>query len=310
MSSFQTEFIRHNKKILPGVISNRFPQLRFANGDLVYTIPDLDPGVRTVLKEDYTHVGESAIVAGDAQDIPLVDFRGGETEAKVLPIMAAYGYTQTQLEAARYNGTPLTNRRAMGARRSIDELANRIAAYGSAVHGVTGLLNHPVVPQTNSSFDFFDSGTGVDDILDFLVGEISAVEDETDLTETVSDILLPPEIYNHLMGKRIDGTSTTLLTYLREALAGDGQTVTLRKVTEVSADRLAANGVGVADKHRIVFYNRSDQLTHERHVEVIRAMEIEGPINGRYVQPLLHRVTGVLINYPQSLRYTDVPVSS
>jgi hypothetical protein len=100
------------------------------------------------------------------------------------------------------------------------------------------------------------------------------------------------------------------LTYLREALAGDGQTVTLRKVTEVSADRLAANGVGVPNKHRIVFYNRSDQLTHERHVEVVRAMEIEGPINGRYVQPLLHRVTGVLINYPQSLRYTDVPISS
>lgn len=310
MSGILTQFIRHNKKILPGVISTRFPQLRFGNGDLIHTIPDLDPGVRTVLKEEFYQVGESAIIAGDAMDIPLIDTNGVETEAKVLPILAGYGYTQAQLEAAEYSGVPLTDRRAMGARRSIDEMANRISAYGSAKHGVTGLLNHPSVPQTDSNFDFFDSATTIDEMLGFLVGEIAAVEEETELTENISDILMPPEVYNHLMARRIEGTSTTLLTYLREALAGEGMSVTLRKVSEVDAGRLAQNGVGVANKHRLVFYSRNDLLSHERHVEVVRPMEIEGPINGRYVQPLLHRVTGVLINYPQSFRYVDIPKKS
>lgn len=307
-----TSFIRHNKQILPGVVARRFRQLRFENGELVRTIADLDRGVRTVLKEEFDHLGTAAIVSDSAGNIPLVGTNGRETEAKVLSIKAAYSYTTDELEAAQYSNIPLTNRVAMGARRAIAEMANKIAAYGSDRHGVEGILNNASVPLNNSSFNFFDAATTVDDVLDFFVSEITEMENSTELTETVSDILLAPEIYNHLIGRRVTGTDKTVLSYIREALSNEDMPVTIRKINEVQSTKLEENGVQTAgtNKHRIVFYNRVDEDTHERHIEPLRAYQFEGPVNGRYVQPLCYRTTGVLINFPLAFRYVDVPKSA
>lgn len=308
---FHTKMMRHGQQILPDVIQKRFRTLHFQNGDYINTRADLEPGAIGVLREEISHVGAAAIIADSGSDIPIVDASGSETSAKVLTLKSAYSYLIEELERAEFAGFELTRQRAMGARRALAELENQIAAYGSSAHGVSGLINNDLVPLEDSSFDFFDTGNTIDDILQFFLGQISEVESASNLTEKIGDVLLPAEVYNKLVSLRVPGTSSTSLKFLESALAEEGESVRFRKVSEIEAPKLEAHGVrGDSTKHRVILYNRSEIDTHDRHTEPLRVLELEGPLSSRYTQPFALRTTGVLVNHPYSFRYVDVPVSS
>jgi len=271
--------------------------------------PDLEVGAAEVVAEIFNQVGEAAVLGDGAIDIPIVDVSSDEDRYKTFRIGAALSFTHDQERAQTKSRKSIMARKQRAVSRAIAEQHNRVGAYGHAALGVTGFLNNANVTPENSSFNFFTT-TNNDLIVDFFVDRIRDVYLSSNSVEEVSEVVLPPEIHFELTGRRVDGTSTTLLQYIRQALSDEGMSLNMVKDPDSSHSRLSAAGVGTANKHRITFCAK-DEAVVSRHIEITKLlpedwMEVR---NGRKIYPYASYTTPVIVHYPGAMRYVDVPIS-
>lgn len=298
---------RHLQQRLPTVLEKRYRELPFANGTLVPTKADLQPGAQDLIQDIMEVVGRAEINADEAFDIPLADVAADEEKFPIVAVFSAFHYTWRQIQAAQLANVPLRDKKMFAAKRAIDERMNDIAAFGAPKHNLGGFLNNPNVPLSNVSFNPYDSTTwvgGPDDLVAFFLDEITTIVDSTDQMESPNTALVPVKLHEVMIKTRIPNTETNVKKYILE---NSTYLTDIRPAVELKSERLEAKGVQAAgtNKDRMVIYPLSDQIL-ERHVELIKSMPEEYK-DAKYKVPMYACTSGTIINFPRSMAYVDFP---
>ena len=261
--------------------------------------PDFAPSVTYYSSDMY---GRAKWISGNSDDIPV---SGGEMAAHETPMWtfgAGYRWGWEELGKAMYMGYPLQAEDAKAARRSAEELIDRVVFEGDALKGATGLLNNPNVAVTAAAFGGWLAGPVTEDqILEDVNLALFGLSNTTNFTVTANTLLLPPQYHRILSTRRLGDTDTSLINYLRANNTYTfmtGQPLTIRSVRALAT-------AGAAGGPRMVAYNNSSDVLKLNMPMPHRFLGVyqDGPLN--WVVPGVGRVGALEVRRPQEISYVD-----
>lgn len=265
---------------------------------------EVDPGAETVTYYSYDKVGLAKIISNYATDLPRADVKGKPTTAIIKSLGASYGYSIQEMRASAMAGKSLDTRKAESARYQIDYLNNKIAWCGDEETGLRGVLSKdtdvPLYVLANGAKGSTKwSEKTEDEILADINGMLKQMARTTKKVEKADTLALPSEAYLELQGRRIEGTATTVLSYIQENLKDIKEIVSCPELDPDSVDTnpyaKETDGQGVM----LLFKNDARKLTVENPLPFMQyPVQTEGL---EMVVPCEARTAGVLIYYPMSL---------
>jgi hypothetical protein len=285
----------------------------FEAGTIIPTIPDLQPGSYEVVKTVINNVGDAKVIGDGAFDFPLVDATASEDRYRVL--MAAAGF-QIGFQSERYEGFASAagtlrarqyDIKVQTCIRAIQERRNKIAAFGDAALGVTGMLNNANITVDNNSFD--PNSATPTAFADFLISLVKTFHVNSNNVFFPTTGLVGTQFYFKMVSLVMPATSITVKDHVEKALSDEDIKFTFKKVKECESAFLEAAGVQASgtNKDRIVLYPLDPEVL-ERHIENIQLappkyLQVQG-LNTLY--PMFGCTTPTIINYPSAVSYTDV----
>ena len=278
-----------------------FPEL---NGlKLFPQTSDVDEGAAYLEYFSYEPTGIAKIISNYGDDQLRVDVKGKPHRAEIVSAGVAYGYTVAELRAARRNaifrvGKPLDAQRAEAARRAYDTLVNHLIWNGDSKAGIIGVLSSGNnIPVVTLSAGASTKVTWADKTADEIAADISSVLQYINRTtkdvEKPDSIVLPSDLYTLLSLRRIDGTSTSVLTYLKENCE---QLKNWESATELSSANTDYNNSG---KNIALFYTKdAEKMSHEAPMPFKQY-----PVQNHNLEMVVNtegRDAGMVIPYPLS----------
>lgn len=265
---------------------------------------EVDPGAETVTYYSYDKVGLAKIISNYATDLPRADVKGKPTTAIIKSLGASYGYSIQEMRASAMAGKSLDTRKAESARYQIDYLNNKIAWCGDEETGLRGVLSTDTdvplyVLKAGAKSSTKWSEKTEDEILADINGMLKQMARTTKKVEKADTLALPSEAYLELQGRRIEGTDTTVLSYIQKNLKDIKEIVSCPELDPDSTDTnpyaADTNGQGVM----LMFKNDARKLTLENPLPFMQyPVQTQGL---EMVVPCEARTAGVLIYYPMSL---------
>ena len=259
----------------------------------------IDPGVEVITYKQFDMVGAAVIIANYADDLPRSDVRCKSFSSSPRDLGSSYGYSYQEAKAAAYTGLPLDARKAAAARRSIEQLIDRIAKTGDAGNNLLGFLNQPntslyTVPNGASGFPDWARKTP-DEVLKDINGIINGIVASTQEVEIPDTLLLPVTQYTYITSTpRSANSDTTIAEY---ALNNNPY---LKEIIPWNV----LKGAGVGPSDRMVAYRKDPDA-----LELIIPQEFEQlPPEKRGLEMLtdcVARCGGVVVYYPLSISYGD-----
>lgn len=258
-----------------------------------------DDAAEHIEYRSYDQVGMAKIVSDYANDFPRVDTLGTKKSVQVHSLGDSYGYSIQEIRRAARANFNLDARRAMAARRGIEEKQDHIAWFGDAKAGLNGFINAEGITEyvaaNGAGGGKAWSGKTADEILADVVGIITAAPESTNGKEVPDTLILPLALYNKLAYTPYgDNRDKTLLTFIRDNYP------TLTRIEWVQ-DLV---GAGAGNTNRVMAYTRDpmkvevqiplrlEQLPPER-----KAME--------YTVICHQRTAGTIVYYPMSVVFCD-----
>ena len=186
--------------------------------DLVPKIGGVPSGAQVYTYREYDARGLAKIIADYADDLPRADVIAQETTISIKGIGDSYGYSLQEMRAAQMAGIPLDSSKAASARRQIEEQIDKCLSFGSAPHGMKGLLNQTgtgvyVVPNGAAGSPLWVNKTP-DEILKDLNGIVNSVPGVTNGVEYVDTLALPIDQHSLIATTaRSANSDTTILEF-------------------------------------------------------------------------------------------------
>lgn len=182
-------------------------------------------GVKEIVSEVYDFFAKAQPINAAGKDIPFV--AGGGKEIKYPVIMWGIGaqWTMQELQefvVAQRNGrgrySPQQIRQA-AAIRGLEDALNDQALFGTAGTGITGALNHPLVPTGPVAEGAANSTSWDTKTPDEILADIQDIGDtiyvHSKMREKPNKLLLPPSKWSLLKNRRLgDYSNMSLLTYV------------------------------------------------------------------------------------------------
>ncbi len=308
------EVLRNNSKLDSDTTAFFARQLEFVKAEtfdvryaelkarsLIPVSNDGGPGVNSITYYQYDMFGAATIIGTYATDLPRADIRGKRFEAPVHTVADAYGYAIEDIEAARYAGLPLEQRKANAALRAIEQKVNTIAWFGDADHGLPGFFANPNVPVAAVADTGNNGGAAAtqwvyktpDQILYDLNQCAAQVLNNTQGVEQPDTLLLPLKQYNYIAGTPRSAVSdTTILDYFLK------NNPYIKNV--VWLNELAGAGTGVADM--MVAYSRNPDKIEMRIPVAFQQLPVQEE-GLEFIIPCRLRTGGVVMMYPLSANF-------
>jgi len=173
---------------------------------------EANPGATHITYHTYDHRGMAEVVNNYAKDLPRVDVDGVETTVPVRTVGSAFGFTIDEINASKMVGKKLDRRRAMAARRAIEEKFNTITWTGDTAAGLYGVLTHPNIPSGNAPTTGTSSGTEWSTKTALLIRDdintmFRTIFTGTKGVERADTLCLPPTQWSYVMEKEISNDS-------------------------------------------------------------------------------------------------------
>ena len=202
-------------------------------------------------------------------------------------------------------GKSLDTRKAESARYQIDYLNNKIAWCGDEETGLRGVLSADndvplYTPANGAKGSVKWSEKTEDEILADINGMLKQMARTTKKVEKPDTLALPSEAFLELQGRRIEGTDSTVLSYIQKNLKDIKDIVSCPELDPDSVDtnpyaKENEDGQGIM----LMFKNDARKLTIENPLPFMQyPVQTEGL---EMVVPCEARTAGVLIYYPMSL---------
>lgn len=260
------------------------------------------PGAETIVYDQFDTVGVMKFISDYADDLPRSDVKGKQFSIIIQSLGGSWGYSIQEIRNAQYARRNLSSMRANAARRSNDQMVNKIAwnADGSSEWaGLTGILNHPNVTKAAATTGGWDSGATPDEIIVDVNEAINSVPDLTNGQEWIDRVAMPNAKYAHLASTPRSATSdTTILEFLRRVHPG----VRFFPINELKNVVNPRTGSGTTN---VALYYRADPDALQLEIPVIYESFPAQERNLSYVVPVHSRIAGFNVYYPLSVYVQD-----
>ena len=281
----------------------KYPLLQATNLFPVST--EAGPGAETITYEQFDSVGVMKFIADYADDLPKSDVKGRQFSIIVQSLGGSYGYSIQEIRSAQMANRNLTAMRANAARRSNDQMANRIGWFAdgsSQWAGLTGILYHPNTTKTQAVVgNWLNPATTPDQIINDVNVAINAVPTLTNGVEMVDTVVLPIAQYAHIASTPRSATSdTTILEFLRRVHPA----VTFVQAQElVNVNPNPRTGAAVPTNCMLCYRRSPDHIQYE--IPVIYEQFAAQERNLAAIVPVHSRNAGINVYYPLAIHQID-----
>jgi hypothetical protein len=199
-------------RIETGMYMVRYPAIDYADFMPVDTAGNIFTAGSLYYSGDIAGTPEWFDMAAD--DMPYADT--SRTQFLQENHMAAIGYkwNRADLERSQQLGINLLAEKADAASRSAERFIHKVAMLGDGVKFSTGFIDDANMTVTTAANNITSTSSADDDI-ETINTLLQAVESGTLETYRADTLALPTSIYNILATKRLSGTMTSVLEYLR-----------------------------------------------------------------------------------------------
>jgi hypothetical protein len=256
-------------------------------------------GATQITWREWKGYGLAKFIADYATDFPRSDIGGVEHTVEIKDIGMSFAYTIREIRRAAYAGVDLPARKAVAARRAIEEKLDYVAWFGDADTGLQGFLNYPgiseyTVPATGTGSTKTWSTKTPDQILTDLFGLVNTVVEGTQGVEMPDTILMPLSRLNRIKQTRLGSVNDTTIY---EFFLKNNPGVTIDWVRHLETSGTG----GIAQFY--AYKKDSEHLTHEVPV-TLEVMEerMEGM---EYVTPLMATTGGIICYRPASISFGE-----
>ena len=291
---------------LPGILTRKYPNLPFANGQYIPATADLAIGAEYLTKEVMESFGEAAIFSETTSDLPTVSTTVDERGYRALTWVAGVKWTHVELENIDFAKVDVVGRRTQFLPRVFDEAIQKFLLVGSAKHGITGFFNNSQVPSTNSSYNA-NTGTA-DDALDFVNSIISGTSTRTNLTAGVAYLLVPEKLRLKWARLKITNTNVSVLAQILQdyGVATGGTLRGIVGINECRSDVLETYGRNAAGTNKdLVLVIPVDPMACSRSFNTRRPIPLSY-VDGVYKQYYLQSSSEVRFDYPYEFNYVNI----
>lgn len=257
--------------------------------------------IDTVNYISYDAVTMGKFIVANGKDLPQSDIDANISSVPVGYAGNSYGYTLEELRKSQQMRLPLDVTKARVAYRGAQEHMQRVAWFGDASRGMTGMFNNPNIPLDNSTVNWA-TATGqemVNDMNSLLI----KVWSQSANVHVPDTLLLPSDKYAIASSKRMDtGTDTTVMEFFkRNNLFRDitGQEIEVRPILELQTANTAGTGP------RMMAYEKTpDNLVM---YNPIPWRPLAPQPNGLRIEVSAeYKISGVEFRYPGSAAYRDM----
>lgn len=176
-------------------------------------VPNLSPGAQFTSYHMYTAQGMAKIMASFGTDMPMMNIKGKKYFAKMFTFGLGYGYSYDEMLSAATSNTPLDSMLSVDCREMHERTISDVIWKGDSEHDIVGFSVHPNIPIIAVKGGW-KTATDEDVIADN-VAIVSSVN-KTSIYNS-NEMHYPSEAWTVIQGKKITGTSDTVLSFLRKA---------------------------------------------------------------------------------------------
>ncbi len=314
-------FLRDLTEVLGRTFDVKYPELKARSILPVFT--GIDPAAEGYVWRQYDRVGAAKIVDSYGADMPSSEVVAQEFQSRCLSLGASYNYSIMDLRKARMAGIPLETRKALAARRAMEQALEQIAFFGVAqVPGtgasqalefvpasqntndpmaMYGFTNYPGLPVANTTNDWTLASTSVSTIIADLNTQLLKVITDTKGVHMVNAVIFPLSIWARLnmAARSTTFTEDTILQYFRK-LHPEINFVEWSTMLETAGIKQDTTTPGA----RIMFCERS-----EENFQLVIPQEFEQlppqMVNMTFKILCHMRVGGLRVSYPKSCLALD-----
>lgn len=313
--------LRDLTEVMGRTFDVKYPDLKAREILPVFT--GVDPGAEGYVWKQYDRTGAAKVIDSYSGDLPESEVVMQEFQSRCVSLGASYTYSIQDLRAARMAGVPLETRKALAARRSMEQAIEQIAFFGlaqvpgtgasQAMFGAPtsqnvndpmamyGLTNFPGLTVNTTTNNWTLSTTSVSTIVaDFNSIFLSVIQNSKGV-HTPDTVVLPLSLWSQLASTPRSTTFTddTILQYLRK------ENPWLKNV--YWSTMLETAGLKQDDSTpgpRIILMERN-----EENLQLVIPQEFEQlppqMVNLMYKIPCHMRVGGIRVSYPKSIIALD-----
>lgn len=247
----------------------------------------------------YDAVGASKFIGANADDLPQSDITAAKTTIPVFYGGNSYGYSLDELRKSQALNMSVDTLKGRMSFRAFQEHAQKVAFFGDADRGITGLFNNANVQTDNSTVDW-STASGQEIVAD-MNGLLIKVWQNSAETHVPGTLLLPSDQWAIISNKRMDsGTDTTVLQFFKmNNLYKDmtGGEIDIRPNFELKT-------AGAASAPRMMAYEKNDENLGMKMPMAWRTAAPQAK-NLKIVVPAEYKFGGTFFRYPGSAAYRD-----
>lgn len=199
------------------VFKHEFPESKWMNGGLIPRNTEINEGATEYSFTELIETGRAKIIADNATDIPNADLEGRNNILPIKTVGIGCTYSRQNVRTARLNGTfDIVQQKVSAAREGHDKALDDFILFGVPEHGLRGVVRQPGIIIQTAAFTIAE-GTTADNIILVIRTALNTIMNDSDAVETPNSAVFPLAQWNVLNRRISDGTSDTILGYLRTA---------------------------------------------------------------------------------------------
>ena len=285
-----------------GVYRRKYATIQYPG--LIPVDTSANPWAKTVTFMSMDGTAKAKFLSANGTDMPYVGLSREQFQTSVHMAGIGYQFNIEEVAQAQMVGVSLPTEDAMLARRGYEEFVDDSLFIGDAVKGFEGLIDHSAITViaapngAGGTADWFSKTA--DEVLADINNLLSSVYVDS-LNVEVADTLLMDELsFVQIANKRIPGTSTTLLEYIKAnniLTARYNIPLTIRVVRGLET-------AGAGGTRRLVAY-RNDMEVLKAHMPMpFRFLPMQ-VVDLMFKVPGIFRFGGLDIRLPGACRYLD-----
>ena len=254
----------------------------------------------------YDAVTLGKFIGSSADDLPSVQASANKTSVPIGYAGNSFDYSLDELRKTQQMRMPIDTIKGRAAFRGSQEHSQRVAYFGDAARGMTGLFNNPNIALDNSTVNWA-TATGQEIVAD-MNSLLIEVWINSANTHVANAFALDSARYAQISSQRMDtGTDTTILEFFKKNnlyTTMTGAELRIFPRLQLSATVLAANGVSNSNKDRMMAYELNDDNLGMVNPIPWRPLAPQMK-NLTVIIPAEYKISGVEFRYPFSAAYRD-----
>jgi len=263
-----------------------------------------NPWAKTVTFISMDGTAKAKFLSANGTDMPYVGLSRNQFQSSVHMAGIGYQYNIQEVAQAQMLGVNLSSEDAMLARRGYEEFVDESLMIGDASKEFDGLTDHPSIPiivaPNGASGGSEWANKTPDEVLADVNNTLSAVYVDSMSVEVADTLLMGELSFVALANKRIDGTSTTLMEYIRKNNILTARYGIALKIQVVRG----LDTAGAGGTRRMMAY-RNDMEVLKAHIPMVFRFLPMQTIDLMFKVPGIFRFGGLDVRLPMACRYMD-----